>query len=130
MRNRAGKGSDNLPLVGKGVSRLVKWTDGKKAGVELPGVHVDQRQGEADAQAGEGGGLAVDRARLARAAVLRAPVSSRSLDEHALLDDPEMLAAVTAMNRQIQELAPNLEIRPGRHKLEDSWPRRRGDKSD
>ncbi len=29
-----------------------------------------------------------------------------SFDEHALLDDPEMLAAVTALNRQIQELAP------------------------
>jgi len=29
-------------------------------------------------------------------------------NEHALLDDPEMLAAVTAINRQIHELAPVL----------------------
>jgi hypothetical protein len=29
-------------------------------------------------------------------------------DEHALLDDPEMLAAVTAINRQITRLAPAL----------------------
>ena len=29
-------------------------------------------------------------------------------NEHALLDDPEMLAAVTAINRQIRELAPVL----------------------
>ena len=29
-------------------------------------------------------------------------------NEHALLDDPEMLAAVTAINRQIQTLAPVL----------------------
>jgi hypothetical protein len=29
-------------------------------------------------------------------------------NEHALLDDPEMLAAVTAVNRQIRELAPAL----------------------
>jgi len=31
-----------------------------------------------------------------------------TFDEHALLDDPEMLAAVTALNRQIRELAPIL----------------------
>ena len=29
-------------------------------------------------------------------------------NEHALLDDPQMLAAVTAINRQIRELAPAL----------------------
>ena len=29
-------------------------------------------------------------------------------NEHALLDDPEMLAAVTAINRQIRDLAPVL----------------------
>ena len=29
-------------------------------------------------------------------------------NEHALLDDPEMLAAVTAINRQIRQLAPVL----------------------
>jgi len=31
-----------------------------------------------------------------------------TFNEHALLDDPEMLAAVTAINRQIKELAPAL----------------------
>jgi hypothetical protein len=31
-----------------------------------------------------------------------------TFDEHALLDDPEMLAAVTAINRQIRQLAPAL----------------------
>lgn len=31
-----------------------------------------------------------------------------TFDEHALLDDPEMLAAVTALNRQIHQLAPIL----------------------
>lgn len=31
-----------------------------------------------------------------------------TFDEHALLDDPEMLAEVTAINRQIKELAPVL----------------------
>lgn len=29
-----------------------------------------------------------------------------TFDEHALLDDPEMLASVTALNRQIEDLAP------------------------
>jgi len=31
-----------------------------------------------------------------------------TFNEHALLDDPEMLAGVTALNRQIRELAPIL----------------------
>src|SRR5205823_3424171 len=31
-----------------------------------------------------------------------------TFDEHALLDDPEMLRSVTATNRQIRELAPVL----------------------
>src|SRR5205807_166987 len=31
-----------------------------------------------------------------------------TFDEHALLDDPEMLAAVTAINHQIHQLAPVL----------------------
>ena len=35
-------------------------------------------------------------------------------NEHALLDDPEMLAAVTAVNRQIRELAPVLNSPIGR----------------
>ncbi len=34
-------------------------------------------------------------------------------NEHALLDDPEMLKAVTAINRQIQELAPVINGKEG-----------------
>ncbi|HNQ90676.1 MAG TPA: hypothetical protein PKM73_18835 [Verrucomicrobiota bacterium] len=36
-------------------------------------------------------------------------------DESALLHDPEMLAAVTAINRQVHELAPVLNAPPPRH---------------
>ncbi|HEY2589731.1 MAG TPA: hypothetical protein VGI81_28565 [Tepidisphaeraceae bacterium] len=35
-----------------------------------------------------------------------------TFDEHALLDDPEMLAAVTKINQQIRELAPVLNSDP------------------
>ena len=42
---------------------------------------------------------------LSRAAIYFVHQFKPSFNEHALLDDPEMLAAVTAVNRQIRELA-------------------------
>jgi hypothetical protein len=101
-------GNRNLWLVPNGVDRLKKWSDGKKIIWNcIECTHI----GNAD--------------RIATPAQVKSEVwmslihGSNGLiyfvhqfapkfDEHALLDEPEMLAAVTAINAQIHELAPIL----------------------
>ncbi len=100
-------GEDNLWYVPKGVERLVQWTGGNKLVWNcIECTRID-------------GGMRAT-PRQVRAEVWMALIhGSRGLiyfvhqfkpkfDEHALLDDPEMLPAVTAINRQIRELAPVL----------------------
>jgi hypothetical protein len=97
-----------LWYVPKGVDRLVKWTEGKKpvwTCIECT------RIGERDKKATP---------RQVRAEVwMSLTHGSRGLiyfvhqfapkfNEHALLDDPEMLSGVMQINRQIHELAPVL----------------------
>jgi hypothetical protein len=101
-------GADQLWYVPKGVDRLMKWTGGKKLVwncVEC--THISDAKHKATPHR-------------VRAEVWMALVhGSKGLiyfvhqfqpkfDEHALLNDPEMLAAVTALNRQITELSPVL----------------------
>ncbi len=102
-------GAEFLWYVPKGVDRLFKWTDGKKIIWNcIECTHIGDAKTKATPHQ-------------VRAEVWMALVhGSRGLiyfvhqfqpkfNEHALLDDPEMLAAVTALNRQIHELAPVLD---------------------
>ena len=97
----------NLDFVARGVGRLVKWTDGRKPVWNC--IECTRIQSEAKATP-----------RQVKAEVWMALVHGSSgliyfvhewkpkFNEHALLDDPEMLAAVTAVNKQVRELAPAL----------------------
>lgn len=101
-------GGDLLWYVAKGVDRLIKWTAGKQPVWNcIECTHISDPRAKATPHQ-------------VRAEVWMALVhGSRGLiyfvhqfkpkfNEHALLDDPELLAAVTAINRQIQALAPVL----------------------
>ena len=97
-----------LEFVARGVERLMQWTRGEKTVWNcIECTHIDNPRVKATPQQ-------------VRAEVWMALIhGSRGLiyfvhqfkpafNEAALLDDPEMLAAVTAINRQIHELAPVL----------------------
>jgi hypothetical protein len=101
-------GADLLWYVAKGVDRLVKWTGGRKTVWNcIECTHISNPKAKATPHQ-------------VRAEVWMALIhGSRGLiyfvhqfqpkfNEHALLDDPEMLRAVTVLNRQIQDLAPVL----------------------
>jgi hypothetical protein len=101
-------GENYLWYVAKGVERLVRWTEGEKPVWNcIECTHV----GDAKAKATP---------HQVRAEVWMSLIhGSRGLiwfvhefapkfNEHALLDDPRMLSAVTTINRQIRELAPVL----------------------
>jgi hypothetical protein len=92
--------------VGRGVERLVKWAPGKIVWNTVECTAID------------GDGKATPKQ--VKAEIWMSLVhGSRGIqyfvhqfkpreDDHALLDDPAMLAAVTAINQQIRELAPVL----------------------
>jgi hypothetical protein len=105
--------SDDAPVKGKldfvalGVERLVKWTGGHKIVwdcIECTAI----------------GGTGKATPKQVKAEVWMSLVHGSqgiiyfvhqfkpTFDEHGLLDDPAMLAAVTALNRQVKELAPAL----------------------
>ena len=97
-----------LEFVARGVERLVQWTRGEKTVWNcIECTHISNPQSKATPQQ-------------VRAEVWMALIhGSRGLiyfvhqfkptfKEAALLDDAEMLAAVTAINRQVHELAPAL----------------------
>jgi hypothetical protein len=101
-------GADLLWYVAKGVDRLVKWTGGRKTVWNcIECTHISNAKSKATPHQ-------------VRAEVWMALIhGSRGLiyfvhqfqpkfNEHALLDDQEMLKAVTVLNRQIQDLAPVL----------------------
>lgn len=101
-------GADLLWYVPKGVDRLVKWTGGKRLAWNcIECTHI----GDAKAQATP---------HQVKAEVWMSLIHGSSgivyfvhqfkpkFNEHALLDDPEMLAAVTGINRQIHGLGPVL----------------------
>ncbi|HLK60935.1 MAG TPA: hypothetical protein VKU00_30505 [Chthonomonadaceae bacterium] len=115
---------NDLWYVAKGVTRLVHWTEGGKPVWNC--IECTRISGERKATP-----------RQVRAEVWMALIhGSRGLvyfvhqfkptfDEHALLDDPEMLKAVTAINRQIHALAPVLNsptIRDGAAVVRSSSP--------
>jgi hypothetical protein len=100
---------DRLDFVARGVERLVKWTGGRKPVWDA--IECTRIQSASNSKATP---------KQVRAEVWMSLVYGADgimyfvhewkprFNEHALLDDPEMLEAVTAINKQIRELAPAL----------------------
>jgi hypothetical protein len=101
-------GADFLWYVPKGVDRLMKWSAGRKAVwncIECTRIH-DPTAKPTPAQVKSEVWMALVHG--SRGLIYFVHQFKPQFDEHALLDDPEMLAAVTAINHQIKELAPVL----------------------
>lgn len=100
--------ADLLWYVAKGVDRLVKWTGGRKAvwnciectHISNPSAKATPHQVRAE--------VWMSLIHGSRGLIYFVHQFKPSFNEHALLDDPEMLRAVTAINRQIHDLAPVL----------------------
>lgn len=96
-----------LWYVAKGVSRLVEWTGGKRrvwSCIECTRIGGEKKPTPAQVKAEVW--MAITHG--ATGLIYFVHQFQPSFDEHALLDDPEMLTAVTALNRQVQDLAPVL----------------------
>ncbi len=101
-------GAEYLWYVPKGVDRLVKWTGGRKLVwncIECTHIH-DPKAKATPAQVKAEVWMALIHG--SRGLIYFVHQFAPRFNEHALLDDPEMLAAVTAVNRQIHDLAPVL----------------------
>lgn len=100
--------SSNLWFVARGVERLVQWTGGRKpvwsciecTRISHPTAKPTPHQVRAEVW------MALIHG--ARGLIYFVHEWKPRFNESALLDDPEMLAAVTRINRQIHELAPVL----------------------
>lgn len=100
-----------LGLVPKGIDRLAQWSGGKKAiwnCLECTFIEGTRKATPAQVRAQTWRSLIHG----SRGLIYFVHEFKPKFNEHALLDDPEMLAAVTATNRQIQALAPVLNA-PG-----------------
>ena len=97
-----------LEFVARGVDRLVGWTRGEKpvwnciecTHISNPKIKATPRQVRAEVWMALISG--------SRGIIYFVHQFKPAFREAALLDDPEMLAAVTAINRQVRELAPVL----------------------
>jgi hypothetical protein len=103
-------GENYLWYVAKGVDRLVKWSGGRAVWNALECTHIDNPTAK------------VTPAQLRAEVWMSLAHGSRGIiyfvhefkprsSDHALLDDPAMLAAVTRINAQIRQLAPVLNSR-------------------
>jgi len=101
-------GADFLWYVAKGVDRLVKWTGGNKLVWNcIECTHISDPKAKATpAHVKSEVWMALVHG--SRGLIYFVHEFKPRSNEHALLDDPEMLAAVTAINHQIHELAPVL----------------------
>jgi hypothetical protein len=99
-------GGDLLWYVAKGVDRLIKWTGGKKRIWNcIECTHISNPEAKATpAQVKAEVWMSLIHG--SRGFIYFVHQFQPRFNEHALLDDAEMLKAVTALNRQIQELAP------------------------
>lgn len=101
-------GADLLWYVAKGIDRLVDWTGGKKpiwnciecTHISAPGSKATPDQVKAE--------VWMSLIHGSRGLIYFVHQFKPTFNEHALLDDPEMLKAVTAVNLRIKELAPVL----------------------
>ena len=100
-------GGDNLGYVAKGLDRLREWTGGKKIiwnCIECTRIGGDHKATPEQTRAETW--LALIHG--SRGLIYFCHQFKPTFDEHALLDDPDMLKTVTATNKQIHELAPVL----------------------
>jgi hypothetical protein len=95
-----------LEFVAQGVERLVKWCGTKPAWncIECTRIQSDRKATPAQVKTEVWMALVSG----SRGLVYFVHEWKPKFDEHALLDDPEMLSAVTAINKEIQGLAPVL----------------------
>jgi hypothetical protein len=101
-------GENYLWYVGKGVERLRQWSGGKKTlwtCIECSRISSDRKATPEQVRSEVWMALIQG----AQGLVYFVHQFSPVFNEHALLDDPPLLAAVTALNRQIRELAPVLK---------------------
>lgn len=99
---------DQIGLVAKGVDRLMKWTSGKKQVWNcLECTNIDGKAKPTPAQVAAEAWSALLHG--SRGLIYFVHQFRPSFNEHALLDDPQMLAGVTALNGQIQRYAPLLD---------------------
>jgi hypothetical protein len=99
-------GGDLLWYVAKGIDRLVKWTGGKKRiwnCIECTHISNPDAKATPDQVKAE---VWMSLIHGSRGLIYFVHEFRPRFNEHALLDDRAMLAAVTAINRQIQDLAP------------------------
>lgn len=99
---------DQLGLVAKGVDRLREWTAGKKRVwncLECTDIGGMGKATPAQVKAQAWSAIVHG----SRGLIYFVHQFEPKFNEHALLDDPEMLAAVTALNKQIQGYAGALE---------------------
>lgn len=105
-------GANLLWYVPKGVDRLVRWTrNGSGGGAAtvwncLECSRINGKNKPTPSQVRAEAWMALIHG--SRGLIYFVHEFQPKFNEHALLDDPAMLAGVTALNRQIQELAPVL----------------------
>ena len=105
--NRA-DGDQLLWYVARGLDRLARWTGGRQriwnciecTHISNPKARATPHQVRAE--------VWMSLVHGSRGLIYFVHQFKPSFNEHALLDDPEMLAAVTAINKQVGELAPVL----------------------
>jgi hypothetical protein len=97
-----------LEFVARGVGRLVQWTRGERTVWNcIECTHIGNPQVKPTAQQVRAE-VWMSLIHGTRGLIYFVHQFKPTFNEAALLDDPEMLAAVTAINRQIHELAPVL----------------------
>lgn len=99
---------DYLWYVAKGVQRLEQWTSGKKRVWSCIECSQIDRVGAKPTPAQVRSEVWMALTHGATGLIYFTHQFKPTFDEHALLDDPAMLAGVTAINRQIHALAPVL----------------------
>ncbi len=101
------KSKNRLDLVGRGVERLIKFTDGRKPVWNcIECTRIDGGDKPSPRQVKAEVWIALVHG--SHGIVYFCHVFKPTEDDHAILDDPENLAAVTEINKQIGELAPAL----------------------
>lgn len=101
--------ADGLPirLVPKGIDRLTQWTKGSKPVWNcIECTHINGKRKATPRQVRAEVWMSLTHG--SRGLIYFVHEFQPKFNEHALLDDPPMLAEVTATNRQIAELAPVL----------------------
>jgi hypothetical protein len=100
-----------IGLIGKGLDRLSAWTGGKKRlWTVLECTAIDGKMKPTPLQVRAEAWSAIIHG--ATGLIYFVHQFAPAFNEHALLDDPEMLRSVTDLNKQVQSLAPVLLSKP------------------